>query len=189
MPHIDQEKVIRIRKDPSFFQRVYKDCKPQALGFMRQKLNPNIYNISLDDIYQEALIVLYEKVSDDSFMLSSSIQTYVNSVCRNMLNKKLRDSPKHTELKGDFDPNISDDLGEEPIKDRKYEALKKAFEELSKGGGKCAEMLKLFWYQRKSIKQLTDYFGYDNNETTKVQKSRCQKRLKKLATNYLLQVA
>ncbi|WP_143017573.1 RNA polymerase sigma factor [Kriegella aquimaris] len=155
---------------------------------MRKQINLGTPQVSLDDIYQDALIVLYEKILDNSFTLSCSIQTYVNSVCRNMLLKKLRDNPKHTEIKGDFDPNISDDLGEENIKDRKFEALKWAFEELSRGGGKCAEMLKLFWYKKNSIKQLTDFFSYENDETTKVQKSKCQKRLKKIATNYILQV-
>lgn len=186
MPHIDQEKVIRTRNDQNHFEHIYLQCKPPAMGFMRQNINPGAFKISLEDIYQNALIVIYEKICDDSFILSCSIQTYVNSVCRNLLLKQLRDNTKHIVFNGDYNPNITDEVDDtEPLKDRKYKALQRAFEELTKKGGNCAEMLKLFTYQRKSITELTKHFGLKNDQTTKVQKSKCQKRLKILANNYL----
>ena len=41
------------------------------------------------DIFQEAMIVLYEKVRSGSFELNCQIKTYVYSVCRRLWLKRL----------------------------------------------------------------------------------------------------
>jgi hypothetical protein len=52
-------------------------------------------------------------------------------------------------------------------------------------GGHCYELLTLFWYHKKSMNELTTVFGYTNEVNTRVQKSKCQKRLEKMAFSQL----
>ena len=52
-------------------------------------------------------------------------------------------------------------------------------------GGHCYELLTLFWYHKKSMNDLTAEFGYTNEVNTRNQKSKCQKRLEKIAFNEL----
>ncbi|MCU0337988.1 MAG: sigma-70 family RNA polymerase sigma factor, partial [Sediminibacterium sp.] len=50
-------------------------------------------NGSLDDardIFQEAMIALYEKAQDKSFVLTCQIKTYVYSICRRLWLKRLQ---------------------------------------------------------------------------------------------------
>jgi RNA polymerase sigma factor (sigma-70 family) len=42
------------------------------------------------DIFQEAMIALYEKAQSDSFVLTSQIKTYVYSICRRLWLKRLQ---------------------------------------------------------------------------------------------------
>jgi len=44
----------------------------------------------IKDIYHDALIVLYEKAKGGEFQLTCSLQTYLNSICRNQLLSVLR---------------------------------------------------------------------------------------------------
>ena len=83
-----------------------------------------------------------------------------------------------------FNPNIVDDL--EPIEDEKetkFNAIEKALMKMKEAGGNCYELLTQFWYHKKTMNELTEIFGYTNADNTKNQKSRCQKRLEKLAFN------
>jgi DNA-directed RNA polymerase specialized sigma24 family protein len=42
------------------------------------------------DIYQEAIIVLYNKVKRGDFELSSKLKTYIYSICRRLWLKRLK---------------------------------------------------------------------------------------------------
>jgi hypothetical protein len=57
-------------------------------------------------------------------------------------------------------------------------AIKKALFKMKADGGHCAELLVLFWWRKRSMKELMEKYGYKNERTTIQQKARCQKRLK-----------
>ena len=153
----------------------------------------------LEDVFQDANIILYEKIIKGDFVLTASFQTYINSVCRFQLLNKLgkeklnADYEDNTNTDGDENPmnflsNITDSLDniESPREDQ-FNAIEIALEQLKSAGGHCYELLTLFWYHKKSMNELTIEFGYNNSDTTKNQKSKCQKRLEKLAYNEINQ--
>ncbi len=57
-------------------------------------------------------------------------------------------------------------------------AIKAALQKIKADGGHCAEFLVLFWWKKRSMKELTEKFGYKNERTTIQRKAKCQKRLK-----------
>lgn len=57
-------------------------------------------------------------------------------------------------------------------------AIKSALQKIKADGGHCAEFLVLFWWRKRSMKELTEKFGYKNERTTIQRKAKCQKRLK-----------
>jgi len=57
-------------------------------------------------------------------------------------------------------------------------AIKAALRKMKSDGGHCAELLVLFWWRKRSMKELTEIYSYKNELTTKNQKAKCQKRLK-----------
>jgi RNA polymerase sigma factor (sigma-70 family) len=164
----------------------------------------------LEDIFQDAFIVLVEKINGGGFNLTdgASFQTYLNSVCRNQLLRRHRDSGNFIEFNDvqidesenqdefgnstqndSFLSNITDYLTElegenEPL----FQALERAFVELRNRGGHCHEMLVMFWYQNCSIRELTEHFRYTTEVNTRNQKSRCQERLRSMAFDILNEI-
>lgn len=193
--YTDQELIFKIKEDSEALGIVYKKCKSSALQFLRKINYQANERIDIEDIFQDSIIVLYENITNRDFELASntSLQTYLNSVCRNQLLKKIGNN-KTIELNSNIgtdddeqddsmrcNPLITDSLDEfEDDTDHQYNAIEKALLKMKAAGGHCYELLTLFWYHRKSMTELTEIFGYTNSANTKNQKARCQKRLEKL---------
>ena len=159
--------------------RVYDKCKAKALGFLRTN---GANSDKVQDIFQEAIIVFYQKAREGKFELTSSIQVYVNSICRNMFLNSIR-SKKVLVYDNDFlfDENIKDNS--ESYDDEKEVRITKIEAELLKMkamGGKCYDLLYAFFYENKSIDEMTIQFNYTTAVNTRHQKARCQKRLKEM---------
>lgn len=191
--YTDQELILKIKEDSEALGIVYKKCKSSALQFLK-KINYQSYDrIDIEDIFQDAIIILYEKIRSNDFVLTSSLQTYLNSVCRFQLLNKIEknnavefyDNNENDDVESEdsmrFNPLITDSLEEfEDSTEQQYNAIEKALERMKVAGGNCYELLTLFWYHRKSMTELTEIFGYTNSNNTKNQKAKCQKRLEKM---------
>lgn len=190
----DHEIISKIKENSDALGIVFKKCKPGAIQFLRKINYQSNERIDIEDIFQDAILVLYENIVNKDFILAAntSLQTYLNSVCRNQLLKKIgkNNVVELNENKGndedhdkvmEFNPLIVDTLEEfVDIKEQQFNAMEKALEKIKEAGGHCYELLTLFWYHRKSMNELSEVFGYSNADNTKNQKARCQKRLEKL---------
>jgi hypothetical protein len=194
----DQELVILIQQNQDYLGEVYKRCKQYSISFMRKITNDSKSDYELDDIFHDAILVLYEKIIKGNFELTASLQTYLNSVCRFQLWNKLGKEKLYSDYdehigKDDDDGNpmsyksiITDTLDEiEDPKESQFTAIECALIVMKEAGGHCYELLTLFWYHKKSMNDLTAIFGYTNEVNTRNQKSKCQKRLEKMAFNEL----
>ena len=194
----DIELVQLIQENQDYLGEVYKRCKSYCIQFMRKMTNGSKSDYELDDVFHDAILVLYEKIIGANFELTASLQTYLNSVCRfQLLNKmgkeKLNsDYDEHIGKDDDEDnpmsykSNITDTLDEiEDPKESQFTAIERALIVMKEAGGHCYELLTLFWYHKKSMNDLTAIFGYTNEVNTRNQKSKCQKRLEKMAFNEL----
>ncbi len=194
----DQELVTLIQHNQDYLGEVYKRCKQYCLSFMRNMTNGAQNDYELEDVFQDAILVLYEKIIGGNFELTSTLQTYLNSVCRFQLLNKLGKDKKYSDYDEplgkdnddynamSYNASITDTLDEiEDAKESQFTAIERALEAMKDAGGHCYELLTLFWYHKKSMNDLTQHFGYSNSDNTKVQKSKCQKRLEKIASNEL----
>lgn len=194
----DQDLLIRIKENPEALGVVYKKCKTNSVWFMQKMTSGSMNQYELDDVFHDAMIVLYEKIVGGGFELTCALQTYINSVCRFQLLNKLGKN----KLTADFEENAEhDDDDENPMsykstitdslleiedpKEAQFTAIERALDKIKAAGGHCYELLSLFWYHKKTMKELTELFGYSNADNTKQQKAKCQKRLEKIAYNEL----
>ena len=190
----DHEIISKIKENSDALGIVFKKCRPGAIQFLRKINYQSNERIDIEDIFQDAILVLYENIVNKDFILASntSLQTYLNSVCRNQLLKKIGknnvvelkenkgNDEDHDEVM-EFNPLIADVLEDfVDIKEQQFNAMEEALEKIKEAGGHCYELLTLFWYHRKSMSELSEVFGYSNADNTKNQKARCQKRLEKL---------
>ena len=193
----DQELLIKIIENADYLGIVYKRCKPNSLNFMRRMTNGSISDYDFEDVFQDACIILYERIIKGDFVLTATFQTYINSVCRFQLLSTIKKSRLNADYfedsEGDDDENplgykstITDFIDEtEDSEESQNTAIERALEKMKAAGGHCYELLTLFWYHKKTMNDLTQHFGYSNSDNTKNQKAKCQKRLQKMAFNEL----
>lgn len=132
------------------------------------------------DIFQEAMITLYEKANDENFVLTSQIRTYLYSVAKNLWLKKLHQQSRYlnTEV-GETEETISveEDLEYHEQKEEEFSIMQSALNNL---GEPCKTLLEEFYLNNKDMAAITEMFGYTNTDNAKNQKYKCLIRLKKI---------
>jgi RNA polymerase sigma factor (sigma-70 family) len=131
------------------------------------------------DIFQEALIVLYEKAISGTFELNCLIKTYVYSVSRRLWLKRLQQMQRLvTEIESieEIVP-VEEELEEHEQKNSDFQVMEKAMQSL---GEPCKSLLESYYLQKKSMLEIAGDFGYTNADNAKNQKYKCLMRLKKL---------
>ncbi len=155
----------------------YTEYRDDFIGYAKK------HNIPLEDIkdvYQDAVIALYENIRTGKLTkLTSSLKTYLFSIGRHLMLNKIRDRKKMSYVDDEEMKMLNtEDLVPAKIElSEKQELLLSSLKELN---GSCQELLDLFFYQRNSIDAIMHKMGYKNENTVKAHKSRCQKKLKEL---------
>ena len=136
------------------------------------------------DVYQEGVMVFYEKVRDGSLELSCQIKTYLYAVCRRLWLKRLTSKSRFgVRLLDDEEhgPHLNTGAEEDVLaaeeQDRRFATMSEALNSL---GEPCKSLLEGFYLLDKSMQDLTADFGYTNADNAKNQKYKCLVRLKKL---------
>jgi RNA polymerase sigma factor (sigma-70 family) len=131
------------------------------------------------DIFQEAMIVLYEKVRSGSFELNCLIKTYVYSVSRRLWLKRLQQMNHYApalESMQDTVP-VEDEIEENDRINNEFQAMDKAISSL---GEPCKSLLEAYYLEKKNMQEIALSFGYTNADNAKNQKYKCLMRLKKI---------
>ena len=131
------------------------------------------------DVFQEAMIALYEKVQLDSFVLTCQIKTYLFSICKHLWLKRLQQMGKYSSPLSENEESISIemDMGQIEKKDAAFAIMDRALNCL---GEPCKSLLEGYYLNKKGMQELASQFGYTNADNAKNQKYKCLMRLKKL---------
>ena len=130
------------------------------------------------DIFQEAIIVLYEKTRSGTFELNCLIKTYLYSVSRRLWVKRLQQIQK---FPGDAETVelvvVDDDMNDHEQRNEDFQLMEKALQGL---GEPCKSLLESYYLRKKSMVEIATDFGYTNADNAKNQKYKCLMRLKKI---------
>lgn len=131
------------------------------------------------DIFQEAMVVLYEKAKLSHFELSCQIKTYIYSVSRRLWLKRLQQLQKYSsEVEGIAEVvPVEDELEQHELKNFEFLVMEKSMLSL---GEPCRSLLEAYYLQKRSMVDIAGSFGYTNADNAKNQKYKCLTRLKKL---------
>ena len=131
------------------------------------------------DIFQEAMIVLYERARSANFELHCQLKTYLYSVCRRLWLKRLTQSQRYIPQISEFEEAVpvEEELEFHEQRNLEFQMMEKALLGL---GEPCKSLLEAFYIQRKNMSEIAGSFGYTNAENAKNQKYKCLIRLRKL---------
>ncbi|WP_342331866.1 sigma-70 family RNA polymerase sigma factor [Pedobacter sp. FW305-3-2-15-E-R2A2] len=173
----DREVVLGILNDSEdALNKLYTGYFPMILQFI---LNNNGGEDDAKDVYQEGIIVLYNKIKGGNFELSSKLKTYIYSVCRRIWLKKLSQQSKKTSNISDFEDvmAVEVDVEQHEEKDKQFDKMQDALLHL---GEPCKTIIQDFYINNLSMQDICEKFGYTNTDNAKTQKYKCLQRLKKL---------
>ena len=132
------------------------------------------------DVYQETIIILFEKCKDPEFKLNCQLQTYVYSIARNLWLKQLKKHGNVGELKEYHQEVFEDASSDIRAHQKQEESIEKVYKSLEELGEPCASLIKDFYIKKMSMEDISEKFGYTNADNAKNQKYKCLQRLKRL---------
>jgi RNA polymerase sigma factor (sigma-70 family) len=156
------------------FEVVYKFYFPSVATYITQ----NFGNVEdAEDIFQEAIIVLLQKIRYTDFVLTSSLKTYLFAIAKNLWLKRLRDNKLITVNNFDMYNQESEqftfDLQSEPSNEEKVTSW------LTKITQNCQRILKAIFFYKEPMESLMQKMGWKNKHTAANQQYKCIQQVKK----------
>jgi RNA polymerase sigma factor (sigma-70 family) len=177
-PHIERDKLLLeglVSNKDNALEIIYLENFPVILRMILQHRGTED---DARDVFQDAMIVLFEKVQRGDFTLYSQLKTFLYSVCRHLWLKKMQGPQPVALLEGhEESPEIEDALEEKKRKDEQFHIMEKAMGSM---GEPCKTILEEYYLQKRSMQEIAEKFGYTNAENAKNQKYKCLMRLKKM---------
>jgi RNA polymerase sigma factor (sigma-70 family) len=173
----DSEIVFGIlNNSESAIKRLYVAYFPMVMQLI---INNNGTADDAKDIYQEAIIVLYNKIKKGDFELNSKLKTFIYSVCRRLWLKRLSQMNRYGGDIRDFQEYspVEDDVEQHSERDMQFTKMQSALQLL---GEPCKTIIEDFYINNRSMQEICEEFGYTNADNAKTQKYKCLQRLKKL---------
>ncbi len=141
------------------------------------------FNISKDEangIFSEALLIIYKNLMDGKMTSLKSEKTYLTSICVNLGRNRnyyiANEQRKENDIRTLFYRNNDNDDDQED-QDFKDELWTKCTEAIGELGEKCQIILKAFYLDNLTMKEIADLLDLKNADVAKTLKRRCYKRL------------
>lgn len=149
------------------FIHLYKKAFPATARYVSKKGG------SFDeakDIFQDALVIYYEKLTGASFVLSVDESSYILGIAKHLWAKRFREDIRYTPL----DPYNSEFIEYE----NKQPSTPMLVHYLETAGQKCMDILKAFYYDKLPVATIARLFGYSTVHSATVQKYKCLEKVR-----------
>ncbi len=179
MSTIEEEKILLqglAGEDRNAIEKIYRDHYTMVQSLV---LNNNGSPDDAADIFQELMIVLFEKAKTGSFELHCQLKTFIYAVSRRLWLKKLNQQQRFTGPDKMIEEVVSveEDLEVHEKRQQEFSIMESA---MAKIGEPCKSLLEAYYVQKKQMQVIATDFGYTNADNAKTQKYKCLVRLKKL---------
>lgn len=147
-----------------FFEELYESAFP---NFARFAARMNASFADTKDIFQDALVLFYEKSMDPDFILRSTPEAYILGIAKHLWIRKFN----HDRHKVSFDileSQISIPADYFPTVNEIH-----LLKLLESSGQKCLDLLRKFYYEKMSLTDIAVALGYRSVRSATVQKYKC----------------
>ncbi|HZG01661.1 MAG TPA: sigma-70 family RNA polymerase sigma factor [Chitinophagales bacterium] len=161
-------------EDNASFEVLYKFYFPSVAAHITQNFGSTE---DAEDIFQEAIMVLLQKVRQTDFVLTSSLKTYLFAIAKNLWLKRLRDNklvPVNDleKFQRTGEPSAFE-LQPEQTKEEKLASW------LTRITENCQRILKAIFFYNEPVGSLMQKMGWKNKHTAANQRYKCLQQIKK----------
>ncbi|MCB0564979.1 MAG: sigma-70 family RNA polymerase sigma factor [Phaeodactylibacter sp.] len=167
---IDIAQQLRIDREAAF-EELYQSCFPRVAQLVKA-LGGNYDDAR--DIFQDALVILYEKAVVGRLEIQSSLSGYVVGIAKHLwLRQHRQDARLLTFSELEQEAGIPDDWQQQVGKPQL-----RLFRFLAAAGRKCMDILQAFYYQHMPLQEIAEEFGFANARSATVQKHKCLEKVR-----------
>ena len=131
------------------------------------------------DLFQNALVILYKKLRDPEFEMTSKISTYLFAIAKNAWLKKITRSK---EVRSSSIPDrASDETLSDPIaQEQELNVGSYLHQLIQKIGEPCKSLITLFHFDKLEWGEIAENLGYKTAHAARNQKYKCFLKIRKL---------
>lgn len=181
MIHYTDDAILKgLRKrDGEVIRYIYKEYYP-SIKFLI--ITNSGSETDAEDVFQDAMVIIYRKIIEDKLILTSSFKTFLYSICRNLwlqrLDRKLF-SYEFMENENLTDMQDVIVLEQSELENEKYRLFQQHFLRLSED---CKKILRLFM-NKVPLREIAEIMGFKTEKYAKTRKFMCKEKLKNAIIN------
>ena len=147
------------------FVNLYESAFPKVASFIR-KMGGSLEETK--DMFQDALVIYYEKSANPEFSPERTETAYLLGVCKHLWYKKHKENIREEALTDNLklletpEPTVSENV--------------LRFVEVA--GKKCMNLLKAFYYDRMNMKEIATAFHFSGERSATAQKYKCREKVR-----------
>jgi len=148
--------------------KLYTTAFPAVAQYV-SKHGGNLYEAK--DIFQDALVVYYEKTVAGNLQLTHSEKAYLLGIAKHLWYHQQQKQSKH----------VTDDVlnyTELPQDDTSIPSTSRLLRYLEAAGKKCMDMLQAFYYDKQNMREIAEQFGLSGERSATVQKHKCLEKVR-----------
>lgn len=147
--------------------RLYEKGFPPVAAFVK-KMGGSLEEAK--DIFQDALVIYYEKKAAGQLELRNNEQAYVTGIARHLWYKTYH----YGKAKVPLNPALEIFFTEAP----EPEISKRLLSYVELSGKKCLELLTSFYYDKLNMRELAAKFGFSGERSATAQKFKCIEKVR-----------
>lgn len=123
------------------------------------------------DIFQDALVIYYEKTIHNEIDLHVNEQAYLLGIAKHLWAKKFRENNRLAVFDDHFDREEETD---------EHLSESRLLHYLETAGQKCMELLRAFYYDNLPLNKIAGLFGFSGDRSATVQKYKCMEKVREI---------
>ncbi|MEO9803640.1 MAG: hypothetical protein ABJF04_10355 [Reichenbachiella sp.] len=120
------------------------------------------------EVFQEAIILYYEKLISEKFQPVISDRAYLMGIVKNRWLKHCEQFARNESLEH---IEIIEEKEQKPLTQKLLNYLKQS-------GERCMDLLQSFYYEKLTMKQVANRYGYGGERSATVQKYKCLEKVR-----------
>ncbi|MDZ7897723.1 MAG: sigma-70 family RNA polymerase sigma factor [Arcicella sp.] len=157
------------------FGELYKKYFPTVQRFI---LNNKGTKADADDIFQDTMLILLEKLRQERFTISASMKTYIMAIAKHLWLNKIRTSYRDVELTENHFNRLLDDIDVSIEQEKTYQDKLQGY--LHKITEHCKGLIHNMFFKDSSIEQIQEQYGYSSRHNAINQKHKCIEQIRRV---------
>lgn len=131
-----------------------------------------------EDVFQDALIILYEKLYDDDFKAYTCLANYVTGISKNLWLKKLHNRNFFVEMHENYYSENKEEINQAIENERDY--YDKLNDYINKISSHCQTLIHDIFMKNKNIDEIQEKYNYSTKHNAQNQKHKCVEQIRKI---------